>query len=428
MQVFSRRFSTTAIRGQAVRATKRKSSLGYRLTTVAAVGVVGAGGLYWYYRDARSSIHQYLVLPLVRLFCDGEKSHKLAIEVMQYPWLNPREPKGWDDANDPNRQLEVTLFANTDKPLKLRSPVGVAAGLDKDGKAVDSLLDMGFSYVEVGSITPQPQPGNPLPRFFRLEKDDAVINRYGFNSEGHFAVLGRLKTRLAKAMAYPLDSGENNALRPEKALAVNLGKNKTGDETEDYVAGVKTFGNFADVLVVNVSSPNTPGLRDLQSESKLTNLLERLVSERNQLNNRRPPLVVKIAPDLSEPEIESIAAAVKASKIDGVIVSNTTISRPAELKTHRSIVEQVGGLSGKPVKPLALKAVKSLRSHIGPEITIIGCGGISNGHDAIEFARAGADFVQTYTGFAYKGASTACDIKQEILKELDGKKWTELRQ
>lgn len=433
MRIFTRGFSTTGIRfasgGRSF--PKRKSSLGYKLTTCGLAATIGAGGFFFCYRDAQSSLHEYLILPILRSLYDGEESHKMAIELMQYPSLNPRQRQEWDDHYDPNRQLEVTLFANSDKPFKLRHPVGVAAGLDKDGKAIDSLFNMGFSYVEIGSITPLPQPGNPLPRFFRLEKDDAVINRYGFNSEGHLAVLARLKTRLSKTFGLSYQEIQtNNSLREGKALGVNLGKNKTGDETEDYVKGVQTFGRYADVLVVNVSSPNTPGLRDLQSESKLTGLLTRLVSERDNLKEgNKPPLVVKVAPDLTEPEVESIATAVKNSKVDGVIVSNTTISRPADLKSPSNIVKEVGGLSGKPVKPLALRAVRTLRSHIGPNITIIGCGGISTGKDAIEFARAGADFVQVYTGFAYKGASIAGDIKREILHELgnDGKKWSELR-
>ncbi|GMF30646.1 unnamed protein product [[Candida] boidinii] len=187
----------------------------------------------------------------------------------------------------------------------------MAAGFDKEGEAIDPVLDLGFSYIEIGSITPEPQPGNPKPRFFRLPQDDAVINRYGFNSSGHLSVLSTLRVRFEKLLsANP--NATNNSFRDGKLLAINLGKNKTGDEIEDYVKGVQNFGPYADVLVINVSSPNTPGLRNLQSEAKLTNLLKTVVSERDNLPgelinpNLKPPVLVKIAPDLTEEEIKSI--------------------------------------------------------------------------------------------------------------------------
>ncbi|CAN6594833.1 hypothetical protein TRVA0_001S00122 [Trichomonascus vanleenenianus] len=422
-----RAFSTTRAANAPFR--KSRSSIMYKVSTAGiALAAVGIGGGLYYYKDAQSAIHEYAILPAIRLFFDAETSHKLAIEAMRYPALNPREQPNWDQTHDPDHLLQVTLFKNTETPITLRNPIGVAAGLDKDGKAIDSLFNLGFSYVEIGSITPLPQPGNPLPRFFRLEKDGAVINRYGFNSEGHMAVVTRLKTRLGKAHCYgdSTVAPVNNALHPGKALAVNLGKNKTGDEVQDYVTGVQNFGALADVLVINVSSPNTPGLRDLQSEEKLTNLLTTVVGERNTLQvDRKPPVVVKIAPDLTEPEIEAIAGAVKASKVDGVIVSNTTIERPDTLRT-KSVAREQGGLSGKPLKPYSLRALRLLRKHLGKDITIIGCGGISSGEDAIEFARAGADFVQMYTAFAYKGPALAGKVKRDILKELNGKKWEDI--
>lgn len=427
------RFAPTATKWAPLRSSRSKPSLLSRVSTLAVVGGVAGGGLFWYYKNPQASIHEYFILPSIRLLLDAETSHNLAIELMRYPSLNPTEKPGFDDKIDPNGQLRVTLFPK--HPVTLRSPVGVAAGLDKDGKAIDSLFNLGFSYVEIGSITPLAQPGNPKPRFFRLEKDGAVINRYGFNSEGHQPALARLKARLAKALCYPLpkDGSVNNSLRPEKALAVNLGKNKTGDETEDYLTGVRTFADYADVLVVNVSSPNTPGLRDLQSEAKLSGLLSKIVAERDTLanrsngNGRAPPVVVKVAPDLSEPEIESIAGAVKSSGVDGVIVSNTTIQRPQDLSTAKSVSKETGGLSGKPLKPYSLRAVSLLRKHVGDDVTLIGCGGIANGKDAVEFAKAGADFVQLYTAFAYKGAGIADNVKQEIMAELGDQKWIDLR-
>jgi dihydroorotate dehydrogenase len=305
------------------------SSFGSKLTTfTAGVGAVGAVGFY-YYKDPNAAIHEYVILPTIRLLLDGENSHRLAIETFKYPWLNPKEKESWNDTYDPNRQLAVTLFANSKnpkvKPVTLRTPIGIAAGLDKNGEAIETLYNLGFPYVEIGSITPLAQPGNPRPRFFRLEKDLAVINNYGFNSQGQAAVLARLKVRMARAGLASGAVGQtvNNSLRAEHALAVSLGKNKHGDALTDYAKGVQTLGPYADILVVNISSPNTPGLRDLQAEESLKTLLSTVVRERNKLDQEfLPPVVVKVSPDLTEPEVESIAAAVKATDVDGVIISN----------------------------------------------------------------------------------------------------------
>lgn len=426
---------SSLIRGHSIKSIPvqpLKSSFLSKLATGATVLGVSSVGIFYYYSDPESAIHS-IILPIVRLITDAEQSHVLSISLMKYPWLIPREKANWADLNDKERLLEVTLFKNCFnkkvQPMVLRTPVGVAAGLDKNGEAIDSLFQLGFSYVEIGSITPLPQPGNPLPRVFRLEKDQAVINRYGFNSAGHNAVLASLKTRLARAgtdgKTAPLDK---NSLCEGKALGINLGKNKNGDEIQDYVTGVKNFGPYADVLIVNVSSPNTPGLRDIQNEQRLTKLLKAVIKERDGLDQDiLPPLMVKIAPDLTEPEIESIAHAVKSSQVDGVIVSNTTIQRPTNLKSDKFLTSQTGGLSGVPLKRYSLRALATLRKYVGNDITIIGCGGISSGRDAIEFAKAGADFVQLYTSFAYQGPCTAGKIKREILHELNGQTWKSLK-
>lgn len=394
----------------------------------AAATAVTIGGYYVYGRDARAGVHQYLTGPVIRALFDGEQAHSLAIEIFKYPKLAPKVPENWDAVHDPSGQLKVKLFANSKNkkvsPVELSNPVGIAAGFDKHADAIDSLFGLGFSYVEIGSVTPLPQDGNPKPRVFRLEKDQAVINRYGFNSVGHLEVLARLRMRETERTFT-----NNFAGAPLKALAVNLGKNKTGDEVEDYVKGVERLGPHADVLVVNVSSPNTPGLRDLQSEEKLANLLKTVVAARDAIpNDTLPPVVVKIAPDLTVPEIESIASAVKQSEVDGVIVSNTTIQRPSTLKTaDSSLVNQMGGLSGAPVKPFAIKALSTLRKELGNDITIIGAGGIASGQDALDFAKAGADFVQLYTSLVYKGPGVVTEVKQGILNGLDGGKWSEIR-
>lgn len=199
--------------------------------------------------------------------------------------------------------------------------------------------------------------------------------------------------------------------------------------------GVSRLGPYADVLIVNVSSPNTPGLRDLQSELKLTNLLATVVKERNTLGvnllNKKPPVLVKVAPDLTEPEIESIANSAKAAKVDGIIISNTTIQRPTEnlLTTNTNLINQTGGLSGKPLKPLSLKALKTLRKYTkDSDLVLVGCGGISSGKDALEFGKAGATFIELYTAFAYKGPALPSKIRDELVVELkkEGKTWQQI--
>lgn len=398
-----------------------------------AGGVFGAAAVFFggaYIFDARAGIHEYIFCPALRLLTDGETGHRAAIEFMKYGLAPKVHQEGHSE------KLNVEVFGE-----KLDSPIGMAAGYDKNAEVIDPLYDLGFGYVEIGSVTPEPQPGNPKPRFFRLTKDDAVINRYGFNSDGHYLVLARLKTRFAKLWKKygfeNTDSEEpiNNSLRKNKLLGINLGKNKFGDEVSDYVKGIENFGPYADVLVVNVSSPNTPGLRELQSELKLTNLLSILVEERDVLGKnllgKVPPLLVKIAPDLSEPELASIAASAKASEVDGIIVSNTTVQRPVHslLTKDPSLIGEAGGLSGKPLKQISLKALRTLSKHTkDSRIVLVGCGGISSGKDALEFGKAGATFVQLYTSLAYKGPGLPFKIKQELVEELskEGKNWMDI--
>ncbi|EGW30993.1 uncharacterized protein SPAPADRAFT_72880 [Spathaspora passalidarum NRRL Y-27907] len=389
---------------------------------IGGIGVVVAGG--YYMLDARSAFHEYVLCPLIRTFTDGEQGHKLGIFFMKYG-LSPRLLD--EGINDQSDVLGVEVFGT-----KLRNPIGLAAGLDKDGEAIESLFNCGFSYVEIGSITPEPQPGNPKPRFFRLPRDDAVINRYGFNSSGHFNVLATLKLRFNKLFNA---NAPSNAFKDGKLLGINLGKNKFGDEISDYTKGVERLGPYADVLVINVSSPNTPGLRDLQSEEKLTNLLTTVVKQRDTLGTnllgKKPPVLVKVAPDLTEPEIESIANSAKEARVDGIIISNTTIQRPVEklLTTDSQLINQTGGLSGKPLKPIALQALRTLRKYTkDSNLVLVGCGGISSGKDALEFGKAGATFIELYTAFAYKGPGLVAKIRDELAAELrkEGKTWEQI--
>lgn len=389
-------------------------------------GLVGVSAAAYYLLDARSSIHEYVFCPLIRNFTDAETGHKLGIQLLKYGF-SPRLM-----AHDVRKEAELSSLLGVDVfGTRLRSPIGLAAGLDKNGEAIDALFDSGFSYVEIGSITPEPQPGNPQPRFFRLPRDDAVINRYGFNSSGHLSVVATLAARFMRKWGE-----ENSAMsfRDGKLLGINLGKNKTGDEVEDYLKGVQQLGPYADVLIINVSSPNTPGLRDLQSELKLTNLLTSVVSEREKLGanliGKKPPVLVKVAPDLTEPEIESIANSAKLSKVDGIIISNTTIQRPQGLlTTDKKLINEMGGLSGKPLKPLSLQALRTLRKYTkDSDLVLIGCGGISSGADALEFGKAGATFIELYTAFAFKGPGLPAKVRDELAGLLikEGKTWQQI--
>lgn len=260
----------------------------------------------------------------------------------------------------------------------------------------------GFGFVEIGSVTPEPQAGNELPRVFRLNEDAGLINRYGFNSEGHEVIYSRVKLENDK---------EKRAI-----IGVNLGKNKLSPvAAEDYVAGVKKFGKVADYLVINVSSPNTPGLRGLQQRAELENLISLVVEARNSLNvTKLPPLLLKIAPDLSQEEKIDIANVVLQDKcrVDGIIVCNTTISRPSDLKSECK--NETGGLSGQPLKDISTRCIGDFYRLTGGRIPIIGVGGVASGQDAYEKILAGASLIQLYTSFAFQGPPVVRRIKREL--------------
>ncbi|KAJ7720588.1 Dihydroorotate dehydrogenase-domain-containing protein [Mycena maculata] len=369
------------------------------------VFVLSAGLFAIYYLDARSAIHRYVFTPLLRHTLDAETGHKVAVQVLK-SGLGPRDPVE-DDA-----RLKSELWGQ-----EISNPVGLAAGFDKNGEAIDGLFNLGFSWVEIGSVTPKPQPGNPRPRVFHLPDDSAFINRYGFPSEGHASVLSRLRARIPRFFD---DENGSAAFRPGAMLAVNLGKNKESsvESIDDFVAGVRTFGPHSDVLVVNVSSPNTPGLRGLQNRELLETLLSGVTQARDQLPSpRKPKLVLKIAPDLTETQLIEIAAVIENTSIDGVIVSNTTTQRPSDL-VHPNKSE-TGGLSGAPLKQYSLAALRTLRKNLPARIPLIGCGGISTGADALEYAKSGATLVQVYTGFGYDGVGACRRIKDQLVDELE---------
>ncbi|KAI0690219.1 dihydroorotate dehydrogenase [Cytidiella melzeri] len=385
----------------------------------ATIFVVSTGLFTAYYLDSRSAIHRYVLNPIVRYTLDPEEGHKLAVKVLR-SGFGPRDTQKDDEV------LGLNLWGT-----QLTNPVGLAAGFDKNGEAVDGLFNLGFSWVEIGSVTPKPQDGNPKPRMFRLNNDSAVINRYGFPSEGHVSVLNRLLARIPRFHQSSPD--EHASLRTDALLAVNLGKNKSSppDSIDDFVSGVRAFAPYADVLVVNVSSPNTPGLRGMQSRSLLQELLSGVLKARDDVVSansltHKPKLILKIAPDLTEEEIVDVAVAVRNSGVDGVIVSNTTIKRPSSLTDANKV--EVGGLSGPPLKPYSLAAVRTLRTQLPAEVPIFGCGGITSGADALEYARAGATAVQLYTSFGYDGVGTCRRIKDELAEELrkEGTTWAEV--
>ncbi|KAJ3060533.1 Dihydroorotate dehydrogenase (quinone), mitochondrial, partial [Quaeritorhiza haematococci] len=328
--------------------------------------------------------------------------------------------------------------------LDISNPLGLAAGFDKHAEAIDSMFNLGFGLVEIGSVTPLPQPGNPQPRMFRLSADRAVINRYGFNSEGHQSVRDRLKSRIRRFLhrtsswgtvqqhtsGKTLPEGTPLSLHPHRLLGVNLGKNKVSaaESNEDYVRGVETLGPFADYVVVNISSPNTPGLRSLQRREPMEKLMAEVKQARDKHLTHKPPLLVKIAPDVSDEELEDIAAVVKSVGVDGVIISNTTISRPVELKSDRRLQREAGGLSGPPLLSLSLATLRKFYALTQGTIPLIGCGGIASGEDAIRFAKAGASLVQFYTGMAYEGPTIVTRVKGEIKEALrkEGKSWGQI--
>ncbi|ESX28736.1 quinone-dependent dihydroorotate dehydrogenase [Mesorhizobium sp. LSJC264A00] len=288
------------------------------------------------------------------------------------------------------------------------NPLGMAAGYDKNAEVPDALLGLGFGFAEVGTVTPLPQAGNPKPRIFRLTEDDAVINRLGFNNEGHEAAEKRLAARQGRG----------------GIVGVNIGANKdSADRVRDYELGVSRFAKYASYLTVNISSPNTPGLRTMQAREQLGELLSRVMSVRAAAS-AQPPLFLKIAPDLVEAELEDIAAEVSEKQIDGVIVSNTTLARTG----LRSTTSETGGLSGKPLFERSTIVLAKMRKLLGPECAIIGVGGVDSAETALEKIRAGADLVQLYTGMIYAGPALPGRILSGMVRFAEKERLTSLRE
>ena len=322
----------------------------------------------------------------------AETAHRLTLAVLEHG-LVPAPVRGTDPI------LKLNAFGR-----ELSNPVGLAAGFDKNAQVPDALLRLGFGFVEVGTVTPLPQAGNPRPRLFRLEADEGVINRLGFNNEGAAAMLRRLA---ARANAGGI-------------VGVNIGANRdSADRIGDYVRLIETFAAVAGYFTVNVSSPNTPGLRDLQQAKALDDLLARAVDARERVRPRAgpTPVLVKIAPDLTLSELDDVVGIARKHRLDGMIISNTTVSRPSALR-ERDKAKEAGGLSGRPLFKLSTRMLAETFVRAEGAFPLIGAGGVDSGPTAIAKIKAGATLLQLYTGLVFRGIGVVAEIKADLLAAL----------
>jgi len=395
--------------------------------------------------EGRSSEFYHIVTdkvltPLLRRL-DPEDAHNLALTFIQKS-LSPRyRPNTLESTQIIN--LSSTPFSYHPK-FTFSNCIGLAAGFDKDGIAISGLFELGFGCVEIGSVTPFPQTGSHKPRLYRLVEDKGIINRFGFNSVGLDRVLKNIqkyRDSLSQntVKEYPTWIPHNvlqvwNTIQPyvpkfsssylinnTPKLGINLGINKSSSNPlEDYQKGIQTLGPHADYLVINVSSPNTKGLRNLQQIDSLRKLLTVAKNERNQLQSNTsdnlPPLLVKISPDLTHEQIKDIATVVMECQIDGVVVSNTSNQRPSSLKSKYA--NEVGGLSGKPIKELSTACIRTLYQLTNGDIAIIGIGGVGSGQDAYEKLTAGASMVQMYSSMVYNGVGSVSRVRKELAEVM----------
>ncbi len=337
-------------------------------------------------------IYKNLIRPILFRF-DPEKVHHFTFSVIKYSFKIPFV-----------KQL-VSAMYSVDKPelkqkvfgLTFKNPVGLGAGFDKNAKLIDQLACFGFGFIEIGTVTPKPQKGNPKKRLFRLKKDQAIINRMGFNNDGVEVVVERLKK-----------------VKTNILIGGNIGKNKVTPNdkaVEDYVICFEKLFDYVDYFVVNVSSPNTPNLRALQDKKPLSKILNTL-QQKNSNKEKRKPILLKIAPDLTNEQLDDIIDIVKSTKIDGIIATNTTISR---VGLQSSLKKETGGLSGKPVKKRATEVIEYLNKKSNGAFPIIGIGGIFTAKDANEKIQAGANLIQVFTGFIYEGPNMVKKIVQKMV-------------
>ena len=329
-------------------------------------------------------------LPLLRWF-DPEDAHRMAIQGLRL--LPPARPRP-DDA-----KLAVRAFG-----LNFPNPIGMAAGFDKSAEAPDALLRLGFGFVEIGTVTPKPQSGNSRPRLFRLERDEAIVNRMGFNNDGAETVLRRLAGRAHLG----------------GIVGVNVGANKDStDRVADYVRLIETFAPVASYFTVNVSSPNTPGLRNLQQAAALDDLLAKVIDARERVRHNAgdSPVLLKIAPDLTLAELDDVVHIARSRKVDGMIVANTTVARPSTLREQARSKEQ-GGLSGRPLFRLSTRMVAETYVRAEGAFPLIGVGGVDSGGAALTKIRAGASLIQLYSSLIYKGLGLIDSIKADLTSTL----------
>jgi dihydroorotate dehydrogenase len=329
---------------------------------------------------------------------DSERAHELAIKALRALNALPLPRPGPDDP-----RLAINAFG-----LDFQNPLGLAAGFDKNGEVVDPILRLGFGFTEAGTVTPLPQAGNPRPRLFRLTRDQAVINRLGFCGDGQAAVHARLRERTQRG----------------GIVGINIGANKDSpNRVDDYVRGIAAFADVASYFAINVSSPNTPGLRDLQQARALDDLLARVLAARDEQAETfgRKPVLLKIAPDLTLAELDSIIDSARARKIDGLIVSNTTISRPSNLRDP--LATEKGGLSGRPLFGLSTQMLAAAYLRVENQFPLIGVGGVDSAETALAKIEAGASLVQLCTAFVFKGLALPHDIKSGLVRLLAAKSY-----
>lgn len=352
-----------------------------------------------YFSTSKRLLHVYkAILKPVLFLLPAEKAHQLTVTLLQWvlsiPLINSLFRSFY--------QLDSPLLQREVMGLSFKNPIGLAAGFDKDGKYFKSMASLGFGFIEVGTVTPKGQEGNPQPRLFRLPADQALINRMGFNNEGVEALISRLRQGKIENVI----------------IGGNIGKNKitpNDQANQDYVDCFEALFPYVDYFVVNVSSPNTPNLRDLQEKAPLTALLSQL-QDLNRQQTHPKPMLLKIAPDLTNGQLDDIIDIIVTTGIDGIIATNTTISREG-LQTPSSNLDTIGagGLSGQPVKQRSTEVIRYLRNKLPEQTVIIGVGGIHSAKDALEKLGAGADLIQIYTGLIYEGPGLLKKIKQALL-------------
>ncbi len=342
----------------------------------------------------------YQLLKSFLFLLPPERAHRFTVRMLDFvrkvPILNQIIIGSW--------KLESPILRKQLMDLSFPNPIGLAAGFDKDGKYIDIMASLGFGFIEVGTVTPLPQVGNPQPRLFRLPKDQALINRMGFNNDGVDALVSRLVQKRSDGLI----------------VGGNIGKNKDtpiGDAITDYEISFQKLFPYVDYFVVNVSSPNTPGLRQLQDREPLTKLLERL-QFLNGLHQQTKPIMLKIAPDLTDYQLEEIVEIVQEQDLAGIIATNTTIDR-SNLTSPEGEIERIGpgGLSGLPLKSRSTETIRMIRKIAGPDLVIIGVGGIMEKSDAIEKLEAGADLIQLYSGLIYQGPILITQIKRLLIQK-----------